>query len=261
MVGRKVIRIGVVICSFAFCLFGLAAWDYVDAGCKGWEDIPTITVKLPDKGETRCKKDCRKQQSPCKKQCPKKNTANPCGINKEGFYQPCGKYLTIGVNDIERFHGNIGPGVALGYRACQIALSQLYPGEIPPRKDQFVVSGSAKACPADSVSFITGARYGKGSNQAFNGNLAFDKSVGAFSFIFASMSNERTVKIKSKFTFPKQFLELKKKMNTDPEAKAMFFKMARCLSRQILIAPEKEIFEVTPLSDFYWKDYKENYLK
>ena len=73
-----------------------------------------------------------------------------------------------------------GRRLPLGYRACQIALSRLYPGEIPPRGDQFVVSGSNKACPADSVSFITGARYGKASNDAFNGNLAFDESVGFF---------------------------------------------------------------------------------
>jgi len=267
-------KIGVIVAGlliFSFIVIG--NWELADAGCKGWDGIPTITVKLPDKGESRCKKDCRKScgkqgshckkecKKDCKKKCAKKEATTPCAINKAGFHQPCGKSLTISVNDIERFHGDIGPGVALGYRACQIALSQLYPGEIPPRKDQFVVSGSAKACPADPVSFITGARYGKGADNAFNGNLAFDKSVGFFSFIFASMTSGKAVKLKCKFEFPEKFKELKPKMDTNPEAKAMFFKMARCLSRQVLIAPEKEIFEVIPLSDFSWKDYKENYLK
>ncbi len=282
MFGKKSFRyLGVMIIALSFCFMGMGTWVHAGSGCKGWDGIPTITVKLPDKGESRCKKDCRKScgkqeshckkecnkdckkecKKDCKKKCRKNESATPCAINKAGFHQPCGKYLTISVSDIERFHGDIGPGVALGYRACQIALSYLYPGEIPPRKDQFVVSGSEKACPADPVSFITGARYGKGAGKAFNGDLAFDESVGFFSFIFASMSSGKAVKLECKFEFPKKFKELKPKMDTDPEAKAMFFKMARCLSRQILIAPEKEIFKVIPLSDFSWKDYKENYLK
>jgi formylmethanofuran dehydrogenase subunit E len=250
MIGKKVFKIGIVICSFAFFLIGTAAWDNAFADCKGWQGIPTITVKLPDKGEIRCKKGCAK-----------KDAAQPCVKNKKGCHRPCSRYLSIGVDDIEKFHGNIGPGVAIGYRACQIAFSRLYPGEIPPRGDQFVVSGSNKACPADSVSFITGARYGKASKDAFNGNLAFDASVGSFSFIFASMSSGKAIKLQNKFEFPKEFKSLKAKMATDPEAKATFFRMSRCLSRQILTAPEKEIFEITPASDFSWKEYKDNYLK
>jgi len=252
MIGKKVFRLGVGIGVLAFCLFAFAGWDRASAECRGWEGIPTITVKLPDKGIGPCKKDCMKN-------CPKKGAGQPCNKMKEGCHQPCGKYLTLWIDDIERFHGDIGPGVAIGYRACQIALSQLYPGEIPPRGDQFVVSGSAKACPADPVSFITGARYGKGANNAYNGNLAFDESVGFFSFIFASMSSGKAIKLKSKFEFPEEFKKLKDKMNSDPEAKAMFFRMSRCLSRKVLTAPEKEIFEMEQLSDFDWKAYKENY--
>jgi len=52
-----------------------------------------------------------------------------------------------------------------------------------------VVSGSERDCPADAATYITGARYGKGAEKAFNGNLVFDESLGAFNFIFASMSN------------------------------------------------------------------------
>ena len=50
-------------------------------------------------------------------------------------------------------------------------------------------------------------------------------------------------------------------MATDPEAKAMFYKMSKCLSQDILTAPDKDIFEVMPASDFDWKAYKESYLK
>ena len=254
MIGKKVFKIGVVVCGLAFCLFALGAWDHALAGCKGLDGVPTITMKVPDKGAGPAMKDCMKK-------CDKKEGERPCGKGMDGCNKPCGKYITLGIKDVKKFHGEICPGVALGYRACQIALPQLYPGEIAPRGDQFVVSGVARACPADSVSFITGARYGKASNGAFNCNLAFDDSVGKSSYIFASMSSGKAIKLNSKFEFPKEFEEARAKKDTDPEAKAMFLKMGKCLSQKILTAPDKEIFEVTPVSDFDWKAYKESYLK
>jgi len=202
------------------------------SGCgKCCEGVPTITLRTPDKG-----------------------------ISHHG----CSENITIGIRDIARFHGSLGPGVALGYRACQIALSRLYPGDIPLRGDQFVVSGSTKACPADSISFITGARYGKGSDGAFNGNLAFDKSLGDFCFIFARMSDGKAIKLTNKFKFPQGFKGVKAKLKdkeTSPEEKKKCFKKFRSLSRDILNAPEREVFEVTTLPDFSWKKYKEEYLK
>lgn len=254
MIAKKMLKTGIVIGGLAFCIFVHAGWDYVSAWCKDWEGMPAITMKLPDKGGGALKKDCMKK-------CEKKEGQQPCGKDKEACNKSCASYITMGLNDIKRFHGEICPGVALGYRACQIALSHLYPGEIPPRRDQFVVSGSARACPADAVSFITGARYAKGSNGAFNGNLAFDDSVGQSSYIFASMTSGKAIKLINKFEFPKEFEEARAKMATDLEAKEMFFKMGKCLSRKILTAPDKDIFDVTPASDFDWKAYKENYLK
>ncbi len=202
------------------------------SGCgKCCEGVPTITLRTPDKG-----------------------------ISHHG----CSDNITIGIRDMARFHGSLGPGVALGYRACQIALSQLYPGDIPLRGDQFVVSGSVKACPTDSISFITGARYGKGSDGAFNGNLAFDKSIGDFCFIFARMSDGKAIKLINKFKFPKGFKEVKAKLKdkgTSPEEKKKCFEKFRSLSLDILAAPEKDVFKIVTLTNFSWKDYKEKYLK
>lgn len=254
MIGKKVFKIGVVICGLAFCILTLGAWDHALAGCKYLDGIPTITMKLPDKGVGPAMKDCMKK-------CGKKEGEQPCGKGKEGCNKPCGKYITLGIKDVKKFHGEICPGVALGYRACQIALSQLYPGQIAPRGDQFVVCGVARACPADSISFITGARYAKGSDGAFNGNLAFDESAGKSSYIFASMTSGKAIKLNNKFEFSKEFEEAKAKKDTDPEAKAMFLKMSKCLSQKILTAPDKEIFEAIPLAEFDWKSFKEKYLK
>ncbi|SPD75491.1 hypothetical protein PITCH_A640034 [uncultured Desulfobacterium sp.] len=254
MNGNKLFKIGFIIGSLVLCIIALRAWDHALAGCKGWDGAPIITMKLPNKGGESCKNECMKN-------CEKKENEKPCGKGKEGCGKSCGSYITLGIKDIKKFHGEVCPGVALGYRACQIALSNLYPGEIAPRGDQFVVCGTARACPADAVSFITGARYSKGSNGAFNGNLAFDETIGNSSYIFASMTSGKAIKLNNKFEFPKEFEEAKAKKDTDPEAKALVSRMGKCISNKILTAPDKEIFEVTQAPDFSWKEYKEKYLK
>ena len=226
MVTIVILALGMVALGFMVCSGKTQAGD----SCGKWEGIPTITLQLP--GEAGKTVDQRRT-------------------------------CTVGIGDLEKYHsgGGIGPGVALGYRACQIALAHLYPGEMPLRGDQFVVSGSERDCPADAATYITGARYGKGAEKAFNGNLVFDESLGAFNFIFASMSNGKVVKLTSKFKFPKEFIELKEKSKTDPEAKEKSFKLSDSLVRQVLTAPAKEVFTVTTMKDFSWKEYKDKYLK
>jgi len=221
-------------------------------GCGTWEGIPTITLKLPGQETTP------PQMLPGKKEPLGKG-----GHAEGGHHYPWEiKTITLGIEDFEKYHGGIGPGNALGFRACQIALAHLYPGEIPPRKDQFVVLGSEKDCPADAVTYITGARYGKGALGAFNGNLAFDQTVGAFNFIFASTTTGKAVKLINHFEWPQEFKELhaKGKILT-PEEQAKSEHITRYLSRYILTAPENEIFEIIPITDFNWKAYKEQYLK
>ena len=223
-----------------------------------WDGIPTITLFLEgktDDGQSRCKKECAKKSDDEQGAEGKKGCAQKC--TKEASAHKTGKYITIGIGDLEKYHGGVGPGIALSYRACQIAFAALYPGTIPPRKDQFVVSGSEKDCPGDVVTYITGARYGKGAEKAFNGNLVFDERVGMFSFIFASISSGKAVKLTSKFEFPEKFLELNKKKDTDPEASAQFQHMAKCIAKKVLTSPDNELYEVTEMTDFSWKECKE----
>ncbi|HPD61117.1 MAG TPA: formylmethanofuran dehydrogenase subunit E family protein [Thermodesulfobacteriota bacterium] len=221
--------------------------------CGKWEGIPTITLKLPGQ-----------EIIPSRMTPGKKEPLGKGGHGEEGHHYSQGemKTVTLSIEDFEKYHGGIGPGNALGFRACQIALAHLYPGEIAPRKDQFVVSGSEKDCPADAVTYVTGARYGKGALGAFNGNVAFDQNVGDFNFIFASMSNGKVVKLINRFEWPQEFIELHKKGKTlTPEEQTKSEYMTRCLCRYILTAPEKGIFEVIAITDFNWKAYKEQYLK
>ena len=213
------------LCAFIIIYHAFSGSNAIaDPQEKKWKDFPAITLRLADNKST----------------------------------------VTLGVGDLEIYHNGglgIGPGVALGYRAVQIALKYLYPGEIPSRGDQFIVSGSAKDCPADAVTYLTGVRYGKGSEGAFNGNLVFDQSIGTFGFIFTRMSNGKAVKLVSRFTFPQEWLALQSRGKTDPEAKQKSREMTNKLVRGILTAPADQIFEVVPLEGFPWKKYKETNLK
>ena len=252
-------RISFGITFIALLAFCFMPWTIkaLAGGCGTWEGIPTVTMKLPGQ---------EKPQHKCEKG--KEGAKNAKG--REGHHtcmkekcQGCASIenVTLGFGDLEKYHGHLCPGMALGYRATQVALAQLYPGEIPPRGDEFVVSGIPRACPVDAISYLTGARYGKGSEGAFNGNLAFDKTIGASSYIFASMSTGKAIKLTTTFQFPKEMEALKAKKDTDPEANAQYEAMSWCATIRILTAPGKEVFAVAPLSDFSWKAYKEKYLK
>jgi len=203
-----------------------------------WEDMPTITLRVPGKTDAAWKDAC----------CESKG-------ERKGLKYDCGKYMTLTIPDMEKYYGDVGPGLALGYRACQIAFARLYPGEIPPRGDQFIV-GALSSCPADPISFITGVRYGKDVPEVFNGNLVFDTKIEPFSFIFVSMSNGKAFKLTCRYKLPQEFLDLMELKKRDPAAVEKFWNMAHCLSRHILTAPAGEIYEVTPLPNFSWKEYK-----
>ena len=200
-----------------------------------WEGIPTITMGTTDK----------------------KMTYEQC--IKEKKTSSCGRYLTISIVDVAKFHGDVCAGSAFGFRACQIAFAHLYPGEIPPRGDQCVVANPERSCPTDAISYITGARYGKGApaTGVRNKNLVFDSNLPTFSFIFYSISSGKSIKLVSRFALPKDFWELREKIfsrKATAEEEKKFFHMVRCLSFYILTAPESEIFEVEPLSNFSWQE-------
>ena len=237
---KMIIPLGMVVIMMFVTATGALA-----AGKSGeWIDMPTITLRLPGKTDPRWKEACGQEKGARKTVLDKKNHTD-CNS----------KYITLSIPDMEKYYGDVGPGLALGYRACQIAFANLYPGEIPPRGDQFVVTGLS-SCPADPISFITGVRYGKDSKGMFNGNLVIDEKIELFSFIFASMSSGKAVKLTCKYKLPQEFLDLMNQKKQDPSAVDTFWTLAHCLSRYILTAPAHEIYEVTPLPGFSWKEYK-----
>jgi formylmethanofuran dehydrogenase subunit E len=226
---------------FTMALLALSTWSaavtvQAAEGCNQWEGIPTITMRTSDKALTL--QECLTGE----------------------ITSPAGRYITIGIADVGSFHGDVCAGSAFGFRATQIAFSRLYPGEIPSRGDQFVIMNPERSCPTDAVSYVTGARYGKGAPETGirNKNIIFDGSLPSFSFIFSSMSTGRSVKLISRFVLPKTFMDLREKVvsgKATPSEEERFSRTSRSLGLYILTAPEKEIFEVESMPSYPWKKY------
>ena len=74
-----------------------------------------------------------------------------------------------------KFHGHICPGLALGYRAAEIALERLRSGR--SEDEELVTIVETDACGVDAIQFLTGCTLGKGNL------LIKDHGKHAFTFI------------------------------------------------------------------------------
>ncbi len=74
-----------------------------------------------------------------------------------------------------RFHGHVCPGLALGYRAAEIALERLRSGRA--EDEELVTIAETDACGVDAIQFLTGCTLGKGNL------LIKDHGKHAFTFI------------------------------------------------------------------------------
>lgn len=114
------------------------------------------------------------------------------------------------------FHGHECPGLAIGYRASEIA-ENFFGRKLSPKSDEMIVCVTENdACGVDAVQVMTGCTIGKG-------NLVF-RPTGKMAFSFFGRGDEKAVRVILK---PATLTE-------DREAKM----------RWILEAPAEEVFEV-----------------
>jgi len=116
------------------------------------------------------------------------------------------------------FHGHECPGLAIGFRACEIAVEKL---NLTFSKDEEVVCITENdACGVDAVQVITGCTMGKG-------NLLFkDRGKMAFSFIKRKTGEGIRVVLKPS----------NREMSREERQK------------YILEAPQEDVFDIKPLN-------------
>lgn len=112
------------------------------------------------------------------------------------------------------FHGHECPGLAIGFRACEIAKEKM---DLQFSVDEeFVCITENDACGVDAVQVITGCTFGKG-------NLIY-KNTGKMAFSFFSRSTGEGIRLVLK--------RLQDEMTRDEK------------QRYILAAPFEEVFDI-----------------
>ncbi len=89
------------------------------------------------------------------------------------------------------FHGHVCPGIALGYRAAEVALSRLRSGR--SEDEELVTIAETDACGVDAIQVLTGCTAGKG-------NLLF-KDYGKHAFTFINRRTGAAIRVAANPSF------------------------------------------------------------
>ncbi len=105
-----------------------------------------------------------------------------------------------------QFHGHTCPGLAIGFRAAQLALRELFKEDIPLEKRWTQVDSSYCACGIDAVQILTGCSTGKG-------NLVVkDWGKEVYTFGISGKPEALRIVIKKEAWPPDKFWETRKKV-------------------------------------------------
>lgn len=86
-----------------------------------------------------------------------------------------------------KFHGHECPGLAIGYRASELA-EDFFGRKLSPKSDEMIVCVTENdACGVDAVQMMTGCTVGKG-------NLVF-RPTGKMAFSFFGRADEKAIRV------------------------------------------------------------------
>jgi len=144
--------------------------------------------------------------------------------------------------DAVTFHGHACPGLAIGYRASEIALTMF---DYDPTKDEDLVCiAENDACSVDGIQFVSGCTLGKG-------NLIFrDYGKQVYTFIPRDGTEALRVSLKtdaSMDTISPEAIRVRSKVfagTANPEEIAIYEKARDDLIELYLHAPAEELFTI-----------------
>lgn len=117
-------------------------------------------------------------------------------------------------NEAVKFHGHECPGLAIGFKACEIAIKTM---GISFSKDEDIVCITENdACGVDAVQFLTGCTMGKG-------NLIY-RDTGKMAFSFFNRQNGDSIRL----VFKRSDQKMDRKQSQE----------------YILTAPDKDVFDI-----------------
>ncbi len=162
------------------------------------------------------------------------------------------------LSDLEKFHGHLCDGLALGFLGIKEGLNELYPNGIIDRTNTRIVSKSSP-CLTDVAVYMTGGRY------QFN-SFYVDNTIENGFYIIQRKDNKKAVKVQlNKGVKPKEINLL--------GAKAIKGELTACdldrlkkmedeFSEKLLTSNPKDNFTITEITNFQWKPVlKNDYVK
>ena len=144
------------------------------------------------------------------------------------------------LDQVVRFHGHMCPGLAMGLRAAEVALSEIGPHSAD---EEVVAIVETDMCGVDAVQFLTGCTFGKG-------NLVH-RDFGKSAYTFIRRSDGKAVRISTRpggWGPPDpEWAGLFAKVRTgaaSPEERQRFGALHQQRSDWVLNAPIEELYEV-----------------
>ena len=159
--------------------------------------------------------------------------------------------LKISIEDVGKYHGDLCPCAIVGFRATQLAISQLWNDEIPKREDFRIISALSAIGSQDAFEFITRVKTrGDFTLQLPTGTDIDNISIENWVFTFIRKSTGKQIKIWLKEeVFPggsEEFFRLRKKMKFEgtatPEEKETFKSAKQELKKAFMILPPDKLF-------------------
>ncbi|BDZ70067.1 FmdE family protein [Methanobacterium petrolearium] len=142
-------------------------------------------------------------------------------------------------SEVTKFHGHSCPGIAIGYRASEIAVHEFFSRAVD---EEMVAIVENDSCSVDAIQFVTGCTLGKG-------NLIF-KDHGKHVYTFLNRDTGKALRISLKSSSDErdpEFAEARKKAFSDSATKKdleEYEKIRNKTTEKILEAPVQELFEV-----------------
>jgi formylmethanofuran dehydrogenase subunit E len=143
---------------------------------------------------------------------------------------------------VTEFHGHVCPGSAIGYKAAEIAIKELYSSF--SEDEELVCITENDTCAVDAIQVVTGCTFGKG-------NLIFhDYEKQAYTFINRESKESVRISMKSSFSIDKidpNLSKLRVKVNSGKASeleKEDLKKIIAKVSEEIINIPDDEIFNI-----------------
>jgi len=149
----------------------------------------------------------------------------------------------IPFSEVNKFHGHTCPGIAIGYRAGEIAIKKLSSARAVD--EEFLAIVENDSCSVDAIQVLTGCTFGKG-------NLIFkDYGKQVYTFINRNTGNALRLSLsKGIDEMDPEFVRIREKAFSNlasAEEKLEYEKQRDKTTQNVLDMPDNELFKIEEL--------------